>query len=234
MFSKPIYLAVALPCLVAATATHASILVPDGLKPGDMYHLAFVTRFTIDATSSLIVDYNQFVQDQAALNPSLTGTDMGVTWKAIASTAMVDARDNALVEAPVYLLDATTKIADGFSDMWDGTLDAPLDLDQFVMGMVAPAVWTGSNPSGTSNVPHFLGGIDVVAGRFSSDSQWMDASREPNTTPLPLYALSAKLTVAVPEPTSVVNWLCLVSVVPLCGSFRRRYFQNRWKSARDR
>src|SRR5687768_14537876 len=112
-------------CCVASSS-HGSIFVPPGLNPGDMYHLAFVTRDERDATSSDITVYNAFVQVQAALNPTLTGTDMGVLWNAIGSTASVNARDNAPVAAAVYLLDGT-KIADDFGDIWDGSIDSVLD-----------------------------------------------------------------------------------------------------------
>jgi len=116
--------------MTVATSPAGGVVIPTGLTEGDPYHLAFVTSGTRTGNSTDIAVYNTFVQDQAAMNSSLTGTNVGVTYTAIASTETVDASDNALVEAPIYLLDGTTKVADGFSDLWDGTLDAPLDLTQ--------------------------------------------------------------------------------------------------------
>ncbi len=117
--------------LPGAADLQASIYVPPGLSPGDTYHLVFVTEGYTNATSSDIDYYNAFVQSEAARNPSLTGTEMGVTWRVIASTSAIDARDNAHVEAPVYLLNGT-KVADDHADFWDGFLDAPVIVDQFV------------------------------------------------------------------------------------------------------
>ena len=96
MFRKLIYLTVALVGL-SATTTHAEILVPGGLNPGDMYYLAFVTDGTRNGKSSLITDYNQFVRDEAARSGAITET-YGIDWFAIGSTQAVDARDNAFVD----------------------------------------------------------------------------------------------------------------------------------------
>lgn len=85
--------------LLSASITSAEIIIPAGLNPGDTYHLVFVTDGTRDAMSINIEDYNDFVQAEAALNPAITGTDIGVQYHAIASTATVDASDNALVSA---------------------------------------------------------------------------------------------------------------------------------------
>ena len=91
----------------SSSLANGEVYVPPGLSPGDRYHLAFLTAGSTDATSSNIADYNAFVQGEAAQNPSLTGTDDGVSWYAIGSTPSVHARDNALVAAPVYRAGAT-------------------------------------------------------------------------------------------------------------------------------
>lgn len=107
-----------------ASIVQASIIVPTGLNPGDTYHLAFVSSTSRDGTSTNIADYNSFVQGVA--NAAGIGSSENVDWFTIASTSTVDAKDNAVVgvSTPVYLVNGTTKIADGFSDMWDGSLDA--------------------------------------------------------------------------------------------------------------
>ncbi len=72
---------VAIACLtvvifgLSVASADAEIYRPTGLSPGDEYQLAFVTSGTTDATSADIGTYNDFVNLQAALNPSLTGTD---------------------------------------------------------------------------------------------------------------------------------------------------------------
>ncbi|MCB1211118.1 MAG: choice-of-anchor D domain-containing protein, partial [Verrucomicrobiales bacterium] len=65
---------------------------PPGLAVGSVYRLIFVTTGARDATSTDINVYNAFVTDQANAAPALAA--LGTTWKAIASTATVYARDN--------------------------------------------------------------------------------------------------------------------------------------------
>ena len=144
-----------------AVSAHA-VIIPTGLDPGDSYHLAFVTHDKTPAASTDIEFYNTFVQDQAALNPTLTGTDENVFWYAIGSTRLADARDNAVVGAdtPVYLLDGSTKITDGFADLWAGTsvsLDNTLSLTQFAIPTTTLYVWTGTNSMGTANLSTCFG-----------------------------------------------------------------------------
>jgi hypothetical protein len=195
--------------------TQASVLVPDGLQPGDMYHLAFVTRGERNATSTDIQDYNDFVQLQASANAALTGTDMGVTWRAIASTSATDARDNARVEAPVYLMNGTTQIASGFADMWDGSLLAPIGLDQFA-NPISTIVWTGSSTDGFATGQP-LGSPDfrTAGATTQSDGRWISQGIAGESIQT-LYALSTKLTVpgtaAVPEPAMYAVWLVLGSL----------------------
>ena len=187
----------------------AAVYVPPGLSPGDKYHLAFVSRDGRDALSANIMDYNNFVMAQAALNSSLTGTDMGVSWFAIASTPAVDARDNAVIGAnvPIYLLDGT-KIASGYADVWgDQSLDAPLNVTQFGVQTLETMTWTGSEPSGQENViipsgSVALGGPLAAAGLGNpqvSIFTWNWSGTDFKERLHPLYALSEELT-AVPEP----------------------------------
>ena len=148
--------------LSIAPSSARAVVVPTGLNPGDTYHLAFLTDGTRDAVPTSIGIYNTFVQDQAALNSSLTGTDQGVQWFVIGSTFGKDARVNAEVSAPVYLLDGTTKVADGFADIWDGTIDNPIDVDQYGLSVINPdPVFAGSDFDGTEYFPdgvqRFLG-----------------------------------------------------------------------------
>ena len=63
--------------MAPTSSTLAAIVVPTGINPGDTYQLVFVTAGTIDALSQSpdIADYHDHAQAQAALNPSMTGTD---------------------------------------------------------------------------------------------------------------------------------------------------------------
>ena len=67
------------------------------------------------------------------------------------STATTDARDNAPVAGPVYLLDGTTKVVDNSSDMWDGNIDNAIVIDQF-QKYYAANVLTGTASDGTGSL----------------------------------------------------------------------------------
>ena len=199
--------------LLIAPSSARAVVVPTGLNPGDMYHLAFLTDGTRDATAVSIGIYNTFVQDEAALNSNLTGTDQGVQWFVIGSTHSDDARDNAVVSAPVYLLDGITKVADGFADIWDGTIDNPIHIDQYGTSVSNPdPVFAGSQADGTeyfpvvgtSNVQRFLGSTSNVqlGDPAATNSDWIfDPGISSNGDLRSFYALSELLTV-VPEPTA--------------------------------
>lgn len=187
--------------LITANLAQA-LVVPAGLNPGDTYQLAFVTAGTRNAAFSNISTYNTFVQTEAGLNTSLTGA--GVNWSVIGSTSNVDARDNALVSAPVYLLDGSTIIANDFSDMWDGSIDAPIDIDQFGLTVVTDLVHTGSLPDGTNAGTNSLGSAQngSVGSTNQTSGAWISNGADQTSILRPFYALSEVLTVPVPEPMS--------------------------------
>ena len=72
---------------------------PD-LPPGSQYQLVFVTSDATTAESTNIADYNSFVRQEAAQNSSLPAA----TWNVVASTATVNAVNNALTYSsiPIY------------------------------------------------------------------------------------------------------------------------------------
>ena len=196
-----------------------SLPVPPSLNPGDPYHLAFVTSTTRDATSSDMSDYNDFVQ--ATADAAGIGSSVGVDWFAIASTPSVHARDNAIVgtTTPVFLLDGTTKIADGFSDIWDGTIDFPLNLNEVLLPHDF-VVWTGSLSTGFSDFP--LGGELVAFGNsVVMTSAWIHFDGTPSTSSLlPLYALSSSL--VVPVPSAFGLWMVGFTGLVIQQQRRRR------------
>ena len=159
----------ALALLLIASTAQAAILVPTGLNPGDKYHLAFVTSTTRDATSSDIADYNFFVQGVA--NAAGIGSGEGVDWFAIGSTATVDARDNAVVGSdttPVYLMDGTTKIADGFTDLWDLSIESRFGTDESGASLPVDRIWTGTNGFGVEASQGALGAPKPMVGSTGS------------------------------------------------------------------
>lgn len=205
-----VFLLTTLTWLAAAFPAVAALPVPEGLGVGDTYQLAFSTRATTSATNHNIGFYNTFVQ--TAANNAGIGSGLGIGWTAIASTSSIDARDNAVVGAntPVYNLraDGPEKVADGFADMWDGSLDAPLLYDEhgernvIVVGgdrEFLVDAWTGTEANGLRAANLTLGGSAEQAawcGRVSlTDGRWMQILRPGLTTELSLYALSEVLTV---------------------------------------
>jgi len=211
---------------------------PNGLNPGDQYRLAFVTSGSRDAISDDIDDYNAFVQ--SAADEAMEVGDWGYDWKAIGSTANVDARDNTGTNLangdglPVYRLDGVllfsdyrnlwraadlpTEVSLNFSEL--GTTLPPNDPDGFLL------VWTGSTEDGAAAVGpsgnYALGaGFDSIFGYANINNVDMIRAAGPGTLPpdgrLPLYAISEVIT-AVPEPASTLMLFC---VLVAFGPYRR-------------
>ena len=230
--------------LLPASSFGIPIPVPAGLSPGDTYHLVFVTSTTRDATSTNIDDYNDFVQ--AAANAAGLGDTVGITWKAIGSTATVDARDNALVSAPVYRLDGEL-VATGYDDMWDyvvgpgwdGSILSPISLTEQGTYLWT-LVWTGSYPTGRKTMGlasiYTLGmdkplfgiadptytGADPTERYFKWD--WITRSFTISAAAShSFYALSEPLSVPIPEPSTIVLMTCgLLVLLGICVKRRRK------------
>lgn len=209
------------------TMSAQAITVPYMLNPGDTYQLMFVTSGVTQALSTDIAYYNSFVQAQAEMNPALTGTDVGVTYTAIASTELVNARVNAPVSRYVYLVDGSGIVARGSNDMWNGTLEQPIVRDQMgtSVGSNLP-VWTGTEWNGTTSLSLYLGtrhaGASAIYGLTGHwDSVWVNVYRMSTTNEARLYALSSVITVSsVPIPSAV--WLFGSGLLGLIGLARRK------------
>lgn len=202
---------VMLACLSLSTAAHAFVVAPPGLSDGDEYRYVFVTSTLTDATSDQISIYNGFVQ--SAADNSAPVNALGLTWSAIASTSSVDARDNTGTNpntdgagVPLYLLDGT-KIADDYNDLWDGSIDAPLNLTETGVTLISAGefdpVWAGSESDGTASVGP-LGSTETFGasfGAYSGTGNWITEEFTDPVNTLPVYAISGVIT--VPEPTSL-------------------------------
>jgi hypothetical protein len=155
--------AVASVALLATVAEAQIVTEPTGLGPGVQYRLVFKTSTLSTAASTDIADYNAFVTGVATGVPALNA--LGTTWKAMASTATVDARDNvdSAMFVPIYRLDDTKIFEDG-PDIWDGSGAwgdqplVPLNVDE--TGAAAGGyAWNGSFQDGTARN---TGGGDVA------------------------------------------------------------------------
>jgi hypothetical protein len=236
-------IAVALSVLLFLSKSTFAQFVPPDLDPGDMYHLVFVTEGKADATvgrseTATLVDYDAFVQGEAVDSPALTGTDQGVTYKAIVSAwdeafgLEIAARDHAVVTAPVYLLNGG-RVADGSDDMWDGNIQRPINVKQDGYFHHA-VVWTGTDFTGdtgvcmvedgvgTAGLPSCVGvrGNPTFGSTLTSDERWVDWGTYLPDDSFSYYALSDPLTVPVPEPTA--SMLLLMGIVVSTMAIRQR------------
>ncbi len=214
-------LALAVACSAASAehfVEHDSPLIPPGLGPGDSFHLVFAThgrtnRDGGDGEDNFpISHWNAFVTKEAAastvtaLQPHLAA----IEWKAIVSTTKVNARDNAPVSAPVYRLDGEL-VATGFDDLWDGSLEAPIEITQnltVVPGAQQNIIFTGSTSEGLVDPRYPLGNGSESArtGRAAHiGPRWISGPdferRNPTRRAFRMYGMSERITVIIPPDT---------------------------------
>lgn len=226
------------PLLATVPAEASVVTVPPGLVPGAQYRLAFVTSTMRNPQSTDIADYNTFVITAANAVPELSA--LGTTWRAIASTPTVDARDNTDTNptsngtgVPIFRLDGI-KIADDNADLWDGSLDATLNVDELGNpsfanvwtgtrsdGVKAPIVSGGGGPLGTGSAPARDGGPGPRIGLPNhTEYRWIFAGVVSYNSYLPLYGLSGTLVAPVPLPAALP--LFASALAALAGLGRRR------------
>jgi hypothetical protein len=174
---------------------------------GDTYRLVFVSSTRRNATSTNIADYNSHVQ--SAANTAGHGS---VVWKAIASTADVNVRENtdtqdSDTDAAFFLMNGSTIISNNIADMWDGHAGAQAininESGDSVIGHDGPwgswaSTWTGSNGNGTTAASP-LGSANPALGIASTageNGQWVNRSTANATDQLYIYGISEVLTVA--------------------------------------
>ena len=173
--------------------------IPAGIEPGDSFRLLFVTSTTRDASSTDIADYNAFAQTAAGGNESLK--PFKNQFRALISTATVDARDNTATTgtgAPIHWLGGE-KVADDYADLYDKDWDSVSGKTEGGDSYTG-LVWTGGNKLGGKSGLRYAGAAEVRLGDLSDatlplSSPQARASGETH----PLYALSPVITVAEPE-----------------------------------
>jgi hypothetical protein len=180
---------------------------------GDQYRFAFHTSATITAVSADIATYNTWVQGLANTSTAYNITaDDGVTWKAIGSTATVDARDNTSTNPTVetgcaiFLLDGSTLVANNYADLWDGEIQHIINLtEQGTEWAYWP--WTGTEIDGTARTggssANPLGSTgEVGQGNASVTTEWIWRvwTMDPPENLMPMYALSEPLVIVVDDP----------------------------------
>ena len=211
-------------------------VVPPGLHVGDKYYLTFLTSGDRDAKSANIADYNDFVQAQAALAPYNTGTNAdksGVQWKAIASTSAKSAADNlGLTDAPVYLLDGVTRVADKGTLLWNPNLLHAINETQSaeIRSGNTLRVWTGTNVDGSiaeADNEGFGGPLGAFGPTIGDPSMtngfWVNESSGSNEGTRPLYAVSQLFTVGQPLPEPSTWVLALVGAIGMSTARKRTH-----------
>ena len=184
---------------LSLSARAQPVVYPPGLQPGDSYRLVFVTSSTTLATSGAIGTYDALAA--SAVGGELQLQNLGATWRAIASTSGLDARDHtetdpgnpAHVDVPIYSVDGTL-VASGNAELWSGALANAIDVDESGTATTS-FVWTGTQPDGTQEPTLFLGAANARIGQASfSNSSWVQISILHNGHNFPVYALSSPLT----------------------------------------
>ncbi|MEM1026836.1 MAG: hypothetical protein AAGJ38_02015 [Planctomycetota bacterium] len=209
----PITLAVG--SLVAASVSaHATLTPPPGLNPGDPYRIAFVTSdsFLTTAESIDIADYNQVATAAANSQPDLVA--LGTNWFALVSvpgTPPISAKENSGTDdtpdgttgVPIFRVDGVT-IADDYDDLWDRTIDAPLNVSEDGTVQDAITAWTGTLAEGTFNSNQPLGSDAFFSGRGqigATGDLWIATFGSTNQSALnPIYVVSDVITFA-PQTT---------------------------------
>ena len=171
-------------------------LRPVDVDFGEQFRVLFVTS-TRNASSSTIDDYNQHaINDAGAGHSAIRAYKDG--FRVIASTATVDARDNAGLTGTgvkIYWLDGQTKVADDYADLFDGSWNSVSPFDRAGNSSSRDAVWTGSTNAGVASGSRPLGSsAEVVVGgtRFGTPLSGGYAHR---SSLAPLYAISQVLMV---------------------------------------
>jgi len=201
------------------------LATPAGLAPGAQFRFLFLTSGTQAATSTDIGNYNTFVNSQAS---GATYEGSVVSWKAVGSTATVNARDNVGgfgTNVPVYLTNGTLLAGDlttGTSNkgLWSGLLFTTPTIGIDGNGVTSRFAHTGSNADGTGLTDRQLGAASFVqygdptinAGTFG---RYFSLNGMPTSIAANFYGVSSELTVpnAVPEidPAGMGSVLALVT-----------------------
>jgi hypothetical protein len=194
---------------------------------GDKYRIIFITSTLNPASSTNIADYNTFVQGVAA-----AAGFGGVSWKAVGSTSAVNAIDNTgTTGTGVGIFNtANVKIADSYTDFWDGNIDAGVNYDEKAnlfpnftnVATGTDANGLGTTDTGSGTAPKVLGGSNEITPNIQygrshfSDGRWTRSFSGPASSTYNFYALSEELTV-VPEPSTA-----LLGAVGALALLRRR------------
>lgn len=205
----------------------ATILsTPGGLTPGEQFRFVFVTSGTTNATSTSISTYDTFVTS-AATAADLQYDGSPISWQVIGSTSGVTAISRLPNSSPaIYRLDGT-KVADSGTDLWDGSLDAAINITELFAAPASANTWTGTQFTGGASGASLGASPNVGYGLSSSTSTtWVNFSTANASSGFHLYAASEVLTVPyatpVPEPGTLTLSVVAVGAAIVVQRSRRR------------
>ena len=174
-----------------------SAFLPPGFEDGRPFRLMFVSLGN-SATAVEISSYNQIANSNAAggagdIRP------FADQFRALVSTAQVDARDNTATTGtgvPIYWLGGD-RVADDYADFYDGEWGNHLPRNrQGNRYSATNIVWTGSNADGTGIIPYQAGeGGGVQFGRVTIPGEEISSSQA-SAGSRGLYIISPLLKVA--------------------------------------
>lgn len=199
----------------------APLTAPAGLAPGTPFRFVFLTPTATVATSTDIASYNSFVQAQAS---GATFAGATVNWKAVGSTATVNARDNVGgygTSVPVYLVTGT-RVSDNLTTsaggLWSSSLLAAVNIGIDGLATIRSDAWTGSSANGTGFPSETLGTVRPRRGSGTfTNAAWLDSRNSSNISSYLLYGVSEELVVP-PSPTPVPTlseWALVLMLVML-------------------
>ena len=234
MMTRSIILTAIISLVTVSQAQAVSIPIPAGLMVGDQYRYAFVTSTGTVGSHSTINTYNDFVNGKAnGLGSLVNGLS---TWTAIVSTELVDARDNTFTNSVsavrIFNLN-NAEVASSYSDLWDGTIGVPININEFGMSYNG-ITWTGTDKDGTGFANRELGftSSPYKGNSASTTGTWIkNITGGPfSSSAFPIYGISGILTVpglssGVPEPSSMMLLLGLVGF----GGARARSLRRKSK-----
>ena len=213
------------------TVPHDWPLIPSGLGGGDQFRLLFITSLSRSAASANIGDYNAFVQGHAgggheAIRPYRN------KFRALASTAAVDANDNAALTGTgvaIYALsvDASgnfngVKLDDDYEDFCTSGWDNAPNGDESGSDSSASFVWTGSGSDCEEVGSNGLGRTNVRVGLATTAVNALNrvGVNQASSNLLPLYGLSPVFTVEVTDYDSDDDGLIEVSTLAQLNAIR--------------
>ena len=178
-------------------------LLPSGLTDGDEFRLLFVSSTIRKANTSVIANYNTFVQNAAASGHSAIQA-YSSHFRAVGSTSGTDARDNTATTytssdkgVRIYWLNGS-KVVDDYEDFYDGGWDDAANAkdesgNNRTISTDDTRPWTGSNHNGTEAMhlgnSRALGQSTVRVGIPPGDPLSSNTVYS-NSETRPLYALS--------------------------------------------